>query len=521
MSTLNISDLAFAWPDGTGVFDGLDATLGPGRIGLVGRNGSGKTTLMRLIAGDLKPDRGSVTVTGRLGYLRQDVTFHTGTRVDEILGIAPRRAALHRIESGDAHVDDFDVVGADWDIEERALAVLAQLGLGAIAKAAPDLDRTVATLSGGETVLLALCAQLLAAPDVLLLDEPTNNLDRSARERLYAAVARFTGTVLVISHDLELLDRMDEIAELRVGRLRRFGGNYSDYERIIAEEQEAARAAVRDAERDVRRQGRELVEAQIKLDRRQRYAKMSEETHKYPGVVAGIRKMDAQVSAGKLRGSHQSKLDEARATLAEAESAVRDDDEIRVDLPDTQVFPGQQVVELDELHVVGPDRIAVIGDNGAGKTTLLHLILATPPAVECRMLPQRLDIFDENASVADNLAARAPDATAEEIRGRLARFLFRKSEADAKVATLSGGERLRAALAVTLWADPAPRLLLLDEPTNNLDLPSRAHLTQAIAGFRGVLIVASHDLAFLRELAPTRWLRVTDGRIEESAGELD
>ncbi|WP_068067707.1 ABC-F family ATP-binding cassette domain-containing protein [Nocardia xishanensis] len=523
MTFLSLSDLTFSWPDGTPVFEGLGAVFPAGHIGLVGVNGAGKSTLLRLIAGELTPARGSVAVSGQLGYLRQDLGLADGQRVDAVLGIDDVRKALHRIESGDGDERDFETVGAAWDVEERAVALLGRLGLHYVADSAEGLDRRLDTLSGGETVLLGLVAELLAEPDVLLLDEPTNNLDHVARQRLYEVIEQFSGTVLTVSHDRELLERMTAIAELRAGELRLFGGNFGEYERIVEAEQQAARSAVREARNDVRRQAQELAETRVKLDRRQRYGK--KQADNMPKILAGARKRAAQVSAGKLRNTHIERLGTAKEQLQQAEELVRDDKEIRIDLPGTRVYPGQEVLALDEvtlacgptvtLRVSGPERIALTGRNGIGKSTLLRRIAAAPPSVAWRMLPQRLDLFDESRSLFENVSAAAPHATPLQVRSRLARFLFRGGDADVAAGALSGGERLRAALAMLLLADPAPRLLLLDEPTNNLDLPSLHHLTQALAGFEGALMVVSHDPRFLDDIGVTRRLELTeDGLVD-------
>ncbi|SNT04107.1 ATP-binding cassette domain-containing protein [Rhodococcoides kyotonense] len=512
-SSLRISDVGFAWPDGDQVFDGLDAVFLTGRTGLAGSNGAGKSTLLKLITGELTAQRGSITAPGTLGYLPQDITLRAGRRIDDILRMRDLRESLHRIESGNFDDDDFAVVGTRWDAEERAVALLDKLGLGHIVARPDDLDRVVGTLSGGESMLLALTAELLAEPDVLLLDEPTNNLDLDARAHLYQAVQSFQGVMVVTSHDLDLLEIMDGTAEVRterdgVSRLRMFGGNYSHYRAVVDAEQEAARAALHDAKNDVRKQERELVEARTKLDRRLRYGKKMAEQKREPKIVMGNRKRAAQVSAGKLRNNHIEKVSDAHAVLASAEDRLRDDREVRVDLPATKVHAGQQIVSIDSLDIVGPERIALIGPNGSGKTTLLRELEAAEPVVPWRYLPQRLDVFDESRTVAENVASVAAHASNEQIRAQLARFLFRGSDADAVVETLSGGERLRAALARILLAEPAPKLLMLDEPTNNLDLASRAHLAEALASYQGALIVASHDLPFLRDLEPTRWVEL-------------
>ncbi|MER5792698.1 ABC-F family ATP-binding cassette domain-containing protein [Streptomyces sp. NPDC001980] len=527
-ASVTITSLSFAWPDGSPVFDGLDISFGPGRTGLVGVNGSGKSTLLKLVAGELTPADGSVKVAGEVGHLPQNVTLDTALRVEEVLGIAARRAALHAIEAGDASERHFETLGDDWDVEERALVTLGELGLGHI-----GLDRTVGEVSGGESVLLRLAALLLRRPDVLLLDEPTNNLDLYARRRLYAAVASWPGVLIVVSHDRELLDLVDQIADLRAGEVTWYGGNFSAYEEALAVEQEAAERMVRVAEADVRKQKRELSDAQVKLARRKRYGQKMFEQKREPKIVMGARRRAAQESAGKHRIMHEERLSEAKERLDEAVEAVREDDEIRVELPYTAVPPGRNVLTLENLELAhgsrvkgivdlrGPERIALIGRNGAGKTTLLRTIAGelAPVAGEAhahvplRFLPQRLDVLDDELTVAENVARFAPDAGNNRIRARLARFLFRGARADQQAGTLSGGERFRAALAALLLAEPAPQLLMLDEPTNNLDMASVRQLTTALESYAGALIVASHDLPFLESIGVTRWLLMADGEL--------
>ncbi len=524
---IKVSDLAWAWPDGAVLFDGLDLAFGPGRTGLIGANGAGKSTLLRLIAGELVPTRGSATVAGALGYLRQDLTLDASLPVEEVLGIAGARRALRAIERGEVADEHFATIGDDWDVDERARVTLDQLGLAHL-----ELDRRVGEVSGGEAILLGLATQFLRRPDVLLLDEPTNNLDRRARERLYQGVASWPGVMVIVSHDRELLELVDQIADLRDGEVRWYGGNLSAYEEAVAVEQEAAERMVRVAESDVRKQQRELIEARTKLDRRKRNAKKAFENTREPRAVMRARKRTAQVSAGKHLNLHLDRLDGARQRLSTAEEAVHDDDTIRVELPDTRVPASRVVLTVAGLHlrggaqaelaVRGPERIALLGANGAGKTTLLETIVGTldpgagtvRAAVPLRYLPQRLDVLDDTATIVENVARFAPHASTTTIRSSLARFLFRGTKADQVVRTLSGGERFRATLAALLLAEPAPQLLLLDEPTNNLDLASARQLSEALGAYRGALIVASHDLPFLRTVRISRWLRL-DGQVTE------
>jgi ATPase subunit of ABC transporter with duplicated ATPase domains len=533
------SDLHFGWPDGAPVLSGLTISLGPGRTGLIGVNGSGKSTLLRLIAGELRPGSGLVRAEGDVGYLPQAITLGTGRRVSDILGVTAARDALRAIEAGQAGEEVFAAVGDDWDVEERARGWLDRLGLARL-----GLDDRVERLSGGETVLVALTALFLRRPDILLLDEPTNNLDLDARLRLYEAVASWTGVMVIVSHDRELLGLVDQIADLSGGTVRIYGGNLAAYSELLATEQAAAQRAVSTAAADVRRERRDLADAQVKQARRDRQGRKLADSGSLPKIVANARKKHAQESAGQSRELHSKRLQAARDRLADAEQAVRDDAEIRVELPATAVPAGRTVLTVTgladarwhpaiagpgpgettptqpgavaDLILRGPERIALTGPNGSGKTTLLRAIagLTAPPGLTVRRgavvgyLPQRLDILDDSLTVMDNVRQTAPAASVNEVRASLARFLFRGGRADRVAGTLSGGERFRAVLAALLLAQPAPQLLLLDEPTNSLDLASVRQLSQALEGYRGALVAASHDLPFLRLAGITRWLRL-------------
>ncbi|MBO0820883.1 MAG: ABC-F family ATP-binding cassette domain-containing protein [Nocardiopsaceae bacterium] len=549
------TDLGFSWPDGTPVFSGLNAAFSPGRTGLIGVNGSGKSTLLRLIAGRLQPTSGSVAVAGETGYLPQDLTLDVSAPVAALLGIAAVRDAIRAIESGDVSGELFDAVGDDWDISGRARAELDRLGLGHV-----GLDDPAGRLSGGEAIMTALTALLLRRPEVILLDEPTNNLDSGARRKLYDAVAGWPGVMVIVSHDRDLLARVDQIADVSGGEIRMYGGNLEAYQAQRAAERAAAEQAVSTAAAHLRREKRDLLDAQAKQARRDRQGRRTAVSGGLPRALADARKKHAQETAGKSHELHSARIEAADARLRAAEEAVRDGAEIRVDLPGTAVPAGRTLLTvtgldgpwhpaprapretaasqetddepaLAELIVRGPERIWLTGPNGAGKTTLLRAIAGRAdlpgatslPGVTVRRhvpvgyLPQRLDVLDDSATVARNVAAAAPCATPNEVRAGLARFLFRGDRADQVAGGLSGGERFRAVLATLLLAQPPPQLLVLDEPTNNLDLASVRQLLAALRGYRGGLLVVSHDRSFGTEIGIDRRLRVDHtGRLTEA-----
>ncbi|MFF5259872.1 ribosomal protection-like ABC-F family protein [Actinomadura viridis] len=531
------SHLSFSWPDGTPVFQDLSLTVGAGRTGLVAPNGAGKSTLLKLIAGELRPGGGTVSVEGMLGYLPQTLPLTGDLTVAEVLGIAPVVRALDAIESGDASEEHFTTIGNDWDIEERTRAQLDRLGLGDL-----SLDRSLRTLSGGQIVSLGLAAQLLKRPDVLLLDEPTNNLDLDARRKLYGVLEDWNGCLLLVSHDRALLDRMDRIAELDRDQVRSYGGNYTHYEEVVRAEQEAAERSVRSAEQEVKREKREMQQARERAARRSSNAKRNLKNAGLPKIVAGGMQRRAQESAGKADETHAARVDAAKARLDEAGRALRDEQKFTLELPGTNV-PAGRTVFLGErlqvrhgdralfagdgidLEIRGPERIALSGPNGAGKSTLLRLIGGEPAPEGGRTrradgrvayLSQRLDLLDLDRTVAENFAAFAPGMPEAERMNLLARFLFRGSRTHLPVGVLSGGERLRATLACVLCAEPAPQLLLLDEPTNNLDLVSVGQLESALNSYEGAFVVVSHDERFLAEIRLDRRLRLEDGRLLEA-----
>ena len=536
---IRVSHLHFSWPDGTPVLADLSFALGSGCTGLVAPNGVGKSTLLKLFAGILQPRSGNIEIHGSLGYLPQQPALDRNASVAGTLGIADRLTALDAIESGDADPAHFDTLGNDWNVRERAAAMLGRLGL-----AHAPLDRKLTSFSGGEAMSLALAAQLLRQPDVLLLDEPTNHLDRTARTHLHRALEEFPGCLLVASHDRELLRGMDRIAELGASSLRIYGGDFDFYKQAVGTERQAAEQRVRNLRSDVKREQRERQQGRERAQRRAGNAARHAASGGLPRIVANARAGEAQAAAGKADEIHESRLAQARTRLRQAAGALEETVPLDFDLPATRVAADRVLFSCDGLRIRhgerdlfgsqgitltlrGPQRIALTGANGSGKSSLLRIIAGElePAAGNVRRsaariayLPQRFDPLDPARDLADNFARFAPAMPAPERANLIARLGFRGARMHLPVAALSGGERLRLALACVLHTDPAPQLLLLDEPTNNLDMDSVAQLEQALRAYRGALVAVSHDEAFLEAIGITRRLMLAAQELRELPG---
>ncbi len=536
-----VDGLTYSLSDGSVILDDISARFPPGHTGLIGPNGSGKSTLLALIAGRLTPTAGTIRASGRVHLVPQRLP--SDGRVADLLGISEVLAALRAVEAGSVDQAHFDAVGDDWDVEARALAELDALGF---AGASPLLERAVATLSGGEATRVALAGARLARAEVTLLDEPTNNLDTATRHWLYDALDGWQGALIVVSHDRDLLDRVDALVDLDRRGVVAFGGNFHDYAEFRAARQETAERRLKEADAGLARAKRQ---AQVELQREAQRNRAGRRER----AADNVNKMEAHYFQNRSeRGSaakavaHQKAVAQAAEARSEADDAARTHEVIRVELPDTTVASGKEVLKLAvgdaTLDVVGPERIRLEGANGSGKSTLLGTMLsgkapawaAGPPAgepaastaglmagvtvsqtptVPVGVLAQRLDELDAFSSAIDAVRDAAPSRTPHDARALLARFLIRGDRADQPPATMSGGERFRVGLARVLFRDPAPQLLVLDEPTNNLDLDSVEQLVAALEDYRGALIVVTHDEHLVRELRVSRtWSASRDGR---------
>ena len=553
-AAITVSELDFRLGDDTEIFSGLTATIPADLVGLVGDNGIGKSTFARILAGSLRASAGTVTGTDGAVYIDQ-LLPHSTQRVDSALDIASVRRALRRALDGEATGSDFDLIGDDWDIEERALAALSELGLHL---SASDLDRNLSSFSGGQATRIGLARAALVGDAWLILDEPSNNLDEDGRALLTTLLTERRGPTLVISHDRTLLTQMNSIIEM-TDRLRVYGGNFDDYEAMVAAEEEAKQQKVTDAKKSHEVEKRQRIELETKLARADRKAKRDKESKRRPKIVMNGLTNFAEKSAAKRRGDKAD--DEAAAwdELNAAKDALRRTSSVRLDLPDTLVHATKRVLEISTTAsaraerpqtVVGPERIRLTGPNGAGKSTLLAAILAAangeaaeaqaaargphaaagridsdehervesgPPiaelfgaldisvAVPTAHLDQQYRLPGE-LTVMEAVRSGNPHLDPHRVHEVLAAMGLRAGRTDQICATLSGGERFRVALASGLLQDPAPQLLILDEPGNNLDLSSLEALVTALEGFGGAMVIVTHDDRLAAELSvDTEW----------------
>ncbi len=511
---LTITDLSLRVA-GRLLIDHAHVQIAPGsRVGLVGRNGTGKSTLFRAIRGELAGETGSIVVPPRwtIGSLAQEAPNSSDNLIEVVLEADTERAALLReaeIAQDPDRIAEIQTRLADIDAHSapaRAAAILSGLGFSA-----PDQLRSCSEFSGGWRMRVALAATLFAAPDLLLLDEPTNYLDLEGTLWLEDHLAHYPRTVIVISHDRDLLDSsVDQILHLERGKLTLYRGNYSSFEKQRAE--------------------RALLNA--------RQAKRIEAERKH--LQAFVDRFRAKASKARQAQSRVKKLEKLEPIALISESNVR---EISFPPPQKTLSPpiialesvtvgydlAEPVLSRVTLRVDDDDRIALLGANGNGKSTLVKLLAGRLAPFSGRVTraeklsvayfaQHQLDELDEDGTVYQHVRKLMPDAKEAAVRGKAGAIGFSGVTADTRVANLSGGEKARLLLGLATFF--GPNLIILDEPTNHLDIDSRASLAEAINDFPGAVIMVSHDRFLIETCADRLWL-VAKGKVTPYDGDID
>lgn len=499
---------------GRTILDSASAALPPrGRIGLIGRNGAGKSTLMKVIAGVMELDGGSVEMPrgARIGYIAQEAPSGSATPIETVLAADVERS---RLLTEAERVTDPERLG---EVHERLLAIDAHTAPARAARILVGLgfdeeaqQRPLDSFSGGWRMRVALGALLFSEPDLLLLDEPSNHLDLEATLWLEGFLRSYPATMLVISHERDLLNNVvDHILHLERGRVTLYPGGYDAFERQRNErlaQLESARA----------RQMAQRAKLQDYIARNSARASTAKQAQSRAKALARMQPIAEAVQDPSLTFSFPSPetLKPPLVTLDGASVGYGD---------------GPPVLSRLNLRLDPDDRVALLGRNGNGKTTLARLLAAqlepregeinAPGKLKVGYFTQyQVEELDADDTPLEHMSRLMKGATPAAVRAQLGRFGFTGDMATQKVGRMSGGERARLALA--LITRDAPHLLILDEPTNHLDVDTREALVQALADYSGAVVIVSHDRHMV-ELAADRLLLVDGGTAREFTGSLD
>lgn len=527
---LTLHGVSYVLPTGKTLFSDLSASFGAQRTGLVGRNGVGKSVLARILAGLAAPSSGSVTAVGRVHYLAQDLLSSACHQtVAALAGLQPVFAALERIEQGSCADADFERLAERWDIRQQLQAALHAAQLPGL-----EAESSAQQLSCGQAMRVALIGAQLSGANFLILDEPSNHLDGAHREALARQLRHWRGGLLLISHDRTLLNAMDSIAELSASALSIYGGSYDFYLNSKQQQEQAAVQTLAHAKLERDRQERSLREQHEQQRRRQAAANKAGKNANQAKLLLGTKKARSQTTAGRLALQHGQAREAAQQRVQAAAQAIDwQAGSIHLHAPPlTERLPPERVVaSLDAVQLPrGPQqaaislrlqagqRIAITGPNGCGKSTLLQVLAGEIAPLKGRRqvaasfawLDQRLGALNDELSVLAQLQQAAPRTPQGVQRMRLAQLGLDASHMDQPCLGLSGGERLKAALACALYQDAAPQMLLLDEPDNHLDLPSLQALEAMLCQYQGTLVVVSHDESLLQALQLTHRLSYSE-----------
>jgi ATP-binding cassette subfamily F protein 3 len=497
------------------LIDHGSAQIVPGaRVGMIGRNGAGKSTLFAAIRGELPTETGTITIPPRwrVGSLAQEAPNGPESLIDVVLKADLERDALlreadsahdpHRIAEIQTRLVDIDAHSAP----ARAAAILSGLGFSTA-----DQARPCSEFSGGWRMRVALAATLFAAPDLLLLDEPTNYLDLEGTLWLEDHLANYPRTVIVISHDRDLLDTsVDQILHLDRGKLTLYRGTYSSYE-----EQRATREML-DA-KHARRQDAERKRLQAFVDRFKAKASKARQAQSRVKMLEKMKPIAALVTQ------------DVKEISFPAPEKTLSPPIIAVDNVSVGYDPKHPVLNRVTLRIDTDDRIALLGSNGNGKSTLVKLLanrlapfsgtITRADKISIAYFAQhQLEELTEDGSPYDHVRKLMPDAPETKVRGRTGAIGFSGKAGDTLVKSLSGGEKARLLLGLATFF--GPNMIILDEPTNHLDIDSRAALAEAINEFPGAVIMVSHDRYLIEACADQLWV-VADHAVTAYDGDLD
>ena len=511
-SFLSFNNVSYILPNGDALFSGISFDISRGeKAALTGPNGIGKTTLFRLAQKVLLPADGSIVCNAIPAFLPQETELNQ--TVGNVLGVQPILEALEKLNAGNCNEHLFDLIGQRWNIRSEIEQALTDFGLDFV-----ELSDSFDRLSGGEREKILLLKIFLADSPILMFDEPTNNLDSRTRNVFYDYIRTTAKTVFLISHDRDLLERMNCILELSENGLKKYGGNYHFY----LTEKNKEKQCLQNQKSCLQNEAARLIKNRLKIEnsagKQARTAQRKINSKKFIKIQANAMHGIAQETKAKKIKKIKEKLTHKQEKLYEVKLSLREEN-VTIPLP-AKPFLKDTVLEISDLSfdfgkrplfrhfnliLKGGEKLHLQGNNGSGKTTLIRLILGDlqPTHGSVRLkgraayLSQDLSLLSAKKTVVENIMDLNPGISVNEACAAAAHFQFRGKDGLKTVKSLSGGEKLKAALAAVLGTDRCPDILILDEPTNNLDIQSTEILEKALNDYRGSLIIVSHDRIFV------------------------
>lgn len=516
---LILQHLSYVHPDKSLLFKDIDLVLNKQeKVALLGDNGVGKSTLLKIITSELPPSGGIRQINSTIYQVPQLYGQFNHLRIAEVLGVATKLNALQSILAGKVDPDYFNQLEDDWSIEDRCKTALEAWGLKGL-----DLQQSMSQLSGGQKMRVLLSGINIQEPELIVMDEPSNHLDREGRQLLLDFIDNTTATLLVVSHDRELLNHFNHIYELSTEGITSYGGNYAFYMAQKELELSAINAQVGEMEktaRKVKAKERAAIERKEKLDARGRTKKLKEGL---PTISMKTLKNNAEKSTTRLKQVHSDKVADIASELKSLRKLIPDLSKIKLSFQGADLHKGKILFQAKDLNfsyggrsvwdqaislmITSGDRLAIKGANASGKTTLLSIILGQlqPTHGEVGIAAFKALYIDQDYSIVNTglhlfqqvERFNTNGLQEHELKRRLSWFLFTKADWDKPCQALSGGERMRLLLCCMTISEAAPDMIVLDEPTNNLDIQNIEILTTALKGYTGTLLVVSHDQVFL------------------------
>ena len=519
---LTLQNISYTHPNKDLLFSDINLTVNNHeKTALIGNNGVGKSTLLKIIAGELQPSNGQISVETQPYYVPQIFGQFNHLTIAQALRIEDKLNALKEILNGNTSEENFNLLNDDWTIEDRCTEALNYWQLNDL-----SLSQKMEALSGGQKTKVFLAGISIHQPELILLDEPSNHLDSASRQLLYDFVQNTKSTLIIVSHDRKLLNLLNSVCELSKNGIKVYGGNYDFYKEQKQIENNALSQDIQSKEKALRKakeKERETLERQQKLDSR---GKGKQEKSGVARIMMNTLRNNAENSTSKLKSIHAEKIGGLSQDLQELRSSLPDIDKMKFGFDNSALHKGKILFTATNINfayntqslwtenlnfqITSGERIALKGQNGSGKTTLIKLILGdieTQTGTIYRAdnksvyIDQDYSLLDNKLKVYEQAQQFNVSALQEhEIKTRLNRFLFTKEDWDKSCGELSGGERMRLLLCCLTINSKSPDIIIFDEPTNNLDIQNVEILTTAINEYQGTLIVVSHDETFLEQI---------------------